>query len=129
VPLARHFCQQITGRYNMAPQTLTPGAEAALLETDWPGNVRQLAHTLERAIIQANAEGSTTLGLLHLFPEEDATTDEFDRPLTWQEALRRAKRRILKEAIEAEEGNLAAVARRLELARSQVYKLREGLGV
>lgn len=130
VPLARFVVGRVANRYGMAALSFSPGAEVALESADWPGHIRELANTVERGFLAATAENTDTIGVLHLFPE-DAITDsgEFERPLTWAEALRRAKRRILREALEAEEGNVAAAARRLDLARSQIYKLREGLGV
>ncbi|OGV78230.1 MAG: hypothetical protein A3K19_04745 [Lentisphaerae bacterium RIFOXYB12_FULL_65_16] len=54
VPLARHFCSLATSQSR--PAALTPDAEKALLRHDYPGNVRELRNTVERAVILARGE-------------------------------------------------------------------------
>ena len=56
-PLTAHLLKQLAG-----PTTpeLTPEALAALRSYSWPGNVRQLRNTLERAVLLANDGRITT---------------------------------------------------------------------
>ena len=54
--LVDHFLQIISGRMNLHPPRLAPGAMANLRGYDWPGNVRELANLVERALIR-NPEG------------------------------------------------------------------------
>ncbi|MBN2139826.1 MAG: sigma-54-dependent Fis family transcriptional regulator [Desulfovibrionaceae bacterium] len=49
--LARHFVDNINKRLGTSLSGATPAALKALYARDWPGNVRQLANTLERAAI------------------------------------------------------------------------------
>jgi len=49
--LARHLATEIAARHGRAVPQLTSGAEEWLEKQQWPGNVRQLANLLERAII------------------------------------------------------------------------------
>jgi DNA-binding NtrC family response regulator len=49
--LARHLLARLAERHAAAPPVLTPEALARLQELPWPGNVRQLANVLERAVI------------------------------------------------------------------------------
>ncbi len=49
--LAEHFLQQIRTRTGRDDLALSPGSVEVLLQADWPGNVRQLQNTLERAAI------------------------------------------------------------------------------
>ena len=73
-PLARHLLQQVGGT---TPTELDPAALEALSSYTWPGNVRQLKNTLERAVILSN-NGRITLAEL---PPEVA------RPVTFTPAL------------------------------------------
>ncbi len=50
--LASRFCSEMTN-YSLE-QLLTPEALHILLHNDWPGNVRQLANTIEHALILAD---------------------------------------------------------------------------
>jgi DNA-binding NtrC family response regulator len=59
-PLARHLLQQVGGT---TPPELEDNALDALRSYGWPGNVRQLKNTLERAVILSN-NGRITLAEL-----------------------------------------------------------------
>ena len=53
--LARHFVDRYARKQGKAIQTL-PGREmSALLEYSWPGNIRELEHFIERAVVLANS--------------------------------------------------------------------------
>ena len=64
VPLARHFLAEAGQRYRR-PRRLTPDAEAALRAYEWPGNVREVANVIERAVLLHEGEeiGAGVLGL------------------------------------------------------------------
>ena len=49
--LARHFLEELNATQGLPLRTLAPEAEAQLQTMRWPGNVRQLRNTLERALI------------------------------------------------------------------------------
>jgi transcriptional regulator with GAF, ATPase, and Fis domain len=49
--LARHFIRLACRRMGLAEPTLTEGAVRAMLHYDWPGNIRELQHVIERAVI------------------------------------------------------------------------------
>ena len=59
-PIARHLLKQLAGP--TAPE-LTPETLGALKSYAWPGNVRQLRNTLERAVLLANDGRITTAEL------------------------------------------------------------------
>ncbi len=58
--------RQLNPRMGLNVQDIDPQAMAALVAYDWPGNIRQLAHTLERAMLFCD---EASLGLPHLPPE------------------------------------------------------------
>jgi two-component system nitrogen regulation response regulator NtrX len=49
--LAKHFLGDLNSMQGLPPRELAPEAEAQLQTMRWPGNVRQLRNTLERALI------------------------------------------------------------------------------
>jgi DNA-binding NtrC family response regulator len=51
--LARHLLAQIAARHRLKNLAITPAGEARLLAQPWRGNVRELAHEIERAVIFA----------------------------------------------------------------------------
>lgn len=66
--LARQFVAEFCGQENAPPKRLSREAETVVAKQAWPGNVRQLRHAIERAVILAGDE--TELQPWHL-PEEE----------------------------------------------------------
>jgi two-component system nitrogen regulation response regulator NtrX len=56
--LAGHFLEELNGTQGLPQRTLAPEAEAQLQTMRWPGNVRQLRNTLERALILGPDHGA-----------------------------------------------------------------------
>jgi DNA-binding NtrC family response regulator len=81
IPLfIEHFCQHFAEKFETVAWDPDPATMARLLKYHWPGNVRQLAQTIERAY---------ALGSVPPLPGEDApplpakatTAEELERPL------------------------------------------------
>jgi Nif-specific regulatory protein len=119
--LVEHQCEEACRRHKLPPMTVSSHALLACREASWPGHVRQLAHTIEAAVIRAQGEHARTLREHHIFPE--AAPDLDDTEVTFQEATRRFQRRHVLEALERNDWNVAETARQLELARSHLYNL------
>ena len=54
--LAETFVQRHAADNKLAPRRFTRAALRALEQYDWPGNVRQLSHVIERAVTLSNGE-------------------------------------------------------------------------
>jgi len=118
--LAAHFCASACERHRLARVTLSPGAVRVLQSGDWPGNVRQLAHAVEAAVIRASGSGAERVEARHLLSDSGAAARQ---PLTFQDATRRFQERLLRETLEECGWNIVDTANRLDLARSHVYNL------
>jgi len=101
---------------------LAPGLPQALSRLPWIGNVRELLHALERAILRCED------GLLKPshFPELDAPVP---RSRTWDEATRVFQRRLLLDTLQACGFRIADAAQALGLARPALYATAKRLGV
>jgi DNA-binding NtrC family response regulator len=55
-PLARHFLAKLAVENGMPRKRLSAAAVKKILRMDWPGNVRQLENTLERAVLFAPSD-------------------------------------------------------------------------
>jgi DNA-binding NtrC family response regulator len=102
---------------------------SALRGAEWPGNVRQLAATVQRGIAFAMGEGSPEIEPRHLFPDAAPEVTEGMGALTWQESTRRFQRRLLEDTLAQCGGNVSEAARRLELARSHLHELLRAHGL
>jgi transcriptional regulator with AAA-type ATPase domain len=120
----------------------------AFMRYDWPGNVRQLRKTVERAADAAFADGKQHVSLSHL-PESfsrSAAMDASEKPASGlvqrpdavdaQPAevagLRRRPRparRVIEESLSRHRGNVSAVARELARDRPLVWRWLRELGI
>ena len=125
--LAVYFCQTACDRHGFERLELSSGAVHAVHVADWPGNVRQLAHALEAAVIRAAGECAQRVEVCHVFPDAPSTVEP--RAMTFQEATRQFHAQLLRQALEDSAWNISDVARRLDLARSHVYSLIRAYGL
>ena len=121
--LAAFFCDAACRRHGLPHLELSRGAIRAAESTEWPGNVRQLAHAIEAAAIRAAGSGDRKVERHHLFPDEMEAPASSGRPITFQEATRRFQAGFLRDALEETGWNVVETAHRLDLARSHVYNL------
>jgi len=124
--LVRRTCLRVCEQYNFPPLTSSPAALNAAQTAEWPGNVRQLQHTVETAVIRAHGEGAHQLAPHHLFPKLPASDNE---RVTYQEATRRFQEQLVRRSLEEADWNVSEAARRLDLARPYLHKLMSSLGI
>ena len=113
--LDQHFLETYKLKHHRKDLSLSRHALEVIQTHDWPGNVRQLQHSMERAVLLA--EGSK-IEPGDIFPGEHASpvSNPIRRhTLSEQEAL------IIKESIQRNGGNLSKAARELGVARSTLY--------
>lgn len=104
------------------PPDLAPDLPASLARLPWPGNLRQLLHSLERALLRS---GEAPLGPRH-FPELAAAPAPVR---TWGEATRAFQRNLLLETLASCGFQVAEAARALGMARPSLYATARRLGV
>ncbi len=118
-PVARAMLAERTRRHGLSSLGFSPGALAALEASDWPGNIRQLANTVEAGAIRAAGSGAASVEAGHLFldgagPEQGASL---------QGATRAFQRRLIFEALSASGWNVSQTARDLDISRSRLNEL------
>jgi Nif-specific regulatory protein len=122
--LLRFFCARACERHGLPRLEPSVGALRAAEAAAWPGNVRQLENAAEAACIRAAGEGAAEVGRRHLFPGSgEAGVPGAERALTFQEETRRFQRELLARTLDETDWNVAAAARRLDVARSHLYAL------
>ena len=125
VPIASALVAAAALRNSLPALELSPAARSSLEACDWPGNVRQLANTLEAGLIRAAGARAATITPGHLFPGEQGEEEE----PSFQAATRAFQRRLLQETLECTSWNVSAAARKLDLSRSHLNELLHALGL
>lgn len=121
--LVEHFCTAVCNRHHLPAMTISRRAKLMSREAPWPGNIRELAHAVEAAVVRAHADEQHIVQTHHLFPGAERDHADPDAPLSFQEATRQFQARYLRETLERNAWNVAETARQLKLARSHVYNL------
>jgi len=112
--LARNFAGDAARRLGRAgPPAFSPGAEEALRGYYWPGNVRELKNTVTRAVLLASGS---------LIRRGDLGFQLSENSSAPQAAPLRPGPGRLKELLAEEQGNISALARRLQVCTKTIYR-------
>lgn len=120
--LARHFLVACARKYGRTPKTLAPDAIDCLLRDRWLGNVRELAHVVERATLMVDGD---VVEARHIRPAAaDVLQPASGEPAT--PGLEAAERQLIRQALEDAHGNVSGAARRLGVSRELLrYRARK----
>ena len=123
-----HFMERFAGELNLARHALSPAAHAALMNYEYPGNIRELKSIIERALIESSG-GTVEAEHLHLSRDDkvdrhgdmDASAGQIidQLPLNLEEA----EIALVKRALAESEGNVSKAAELLGINRTKVYRI------
>jgi two-component system response regulator HydG len=118
VILARHFAKQYAAKYLKPAMDFEPAALQKLKQYNYPGNVRELQYSIERAVIMADDHVLKADDLIFSVLESNTNTvtEQEDIPLSIME-----KNAILR-VIEKHNGNITRAAKELGLTRTALYR-------
>jgi DNA-binding NtrC family response regulator len=127
--LSAHFLNQAAplapdGR----PRTLSDGAEQALLEYEWPGNLRELRHEMRRSTVMIGEREEIQPDDLS-FVDEETVSFDLDADATLQEKVERLERREIAAALQRHDGNRTRTAEDLGLSRQGLLNKIERYGI
>ncbi len=115
--LANHFAKFYTNKYLKPELEFDDSANQKLLNYHYPGNVRELQYTIERAVIMA--EDSTLSAADIIFsPIESATVSEEVQHSNLSELEKNTILRV----IEKHNGNISQAAKELGITRTALYR-------
>jgi DNA-binding NtrC family response regulator len=114
--LIEHFMQVYTRKYKKPPLRLEPQVLNNLKKYEWPGNIRELQHAVERVVILSDGK---VISSADLFLHKQRTPQKStSRTLSLEEV----ERKYLMELIEKNEGNISKVAKELGMTRPALYR-------
>jgi two-component system NtrC family response regulator len=128
--LAQHFIEAFAAENERPAKQLAEDAKRVLLAHRWPGNIRELANTVQRAVILAEGR-MIKAGDLSLDTRPNAVSDLADssiRPhqtefISLRDARDQAERKAVDAAVKKSEGNLSTAAKLLGISRPTLYAL------
>ena len=119
--LVQHFVAASCARHHQPVRQVAERTMRALRDAPWPGNVRQLQHYIERAVVTTTGPWLRCDDLLDL-----GTSDEHESlRSTSRGAVAQAERARIVDALEKTAGNRLKAAKLLKISRASLYnKLR-----
>ena len=127
IPLARIFLEKYAALYKRAVPTLSPDAEKQLREYPWMGNIRELEHAIEKALIIA--DGSMLDGRSLNLPAAQNAAPVTKAAAPDATTLEEMEYQMIKAAIDKFSGNLSLAANQLGISRQTLYNKMKRFGL
>lgn len=123
--LANYFLKQYCQKYRKSFHGFTSSALELLQRYQWPGNIRELQHAIERAIIMA--EGNELDSRDFFFLSAKPASEKAPTAVTLN--LDDMERSTIQRAIDKNGGNISKAAKELGLTRASLYRRLEKYGL
>jgi len=114
--IANHFLSLYTKKYLKIDLRLDPSAIKKLTSYPFPGNVRELQYTMERAVIMSESKAITADDLLF------SSIENRQNPASEATRLSDVEREAILKAIAKHQGNISRAAKELGLTRTALYR-------
>jgi len=112
--LADFFLNKYTKKYHKNGVKIHKSAQNKLLKHNWPGNIRELQHTIERNVILC--EDKLLMANDFLFKTPSSNTIQ-----TADSTLDEMEKNMISNAIKKHDGNYSAAANQLGITRQTLY--------
>ena len=122
VPFAERFLQQFAKKYHKPALRLSPDAARKLKEHPWYGNIRELEHAMEHAVIVCDGAE------LHEYDFRLAASQPKDK-MQEVTTLEDMEAEMIRKCIAKCAGNLTAVASTLGITRQTLYNKMKKYGI
>jgi len=124
--LAKHFIKMYEGKYRRQGLSFTKETVVYLRNYQWPGNIRELSHCIEKAVIFSTNNEVLTCDS---FSFEDFTKSYSDTTIIDSLNLEDAEKNIISLAMKKHAGNISAAATELGVTRKTLYAKLEKYGI
>ena len=114
IPLAEMFLKRYSEKYKKDNVIISAAAEEKMLSHRWYGNIRELQHTIEKAVIMWD---DNVINPEHLGLYQSVSSSSYDDGSTLEDF----ERRTIAEAINSNNVNLSLVAQKLGITRQTLY--------
>jgi two-component system response regulator HydG len=117
--LAKHFSRAYSNKYMKPVMEFDEKAQDKLLGYHFPGNIRELQYTIERAVIMADGNVLQANDLI-FSPIESTVSAQAEQPVELN--LSTVEKNTILRVIEKHNGNITKAARELGLTRTALYR-------
>ena len=122
--LADHFMKTYCNKYRKQIKKIAAATLKKLQKYSWPGNIRELQHAIERAVIMGEGGVLNPDDFFFLSEKADAKKDMSDNY-----NLDEVEKVVIQRAINKHSGNISKAAKELGLTRASLYRRLEKHGL
>ncbi|GGH04898.1 sigma-54-dependent Fis family transcriptional regulator [Sphingobacterium alkalisoli] len=120
--LAEHFLAFYSKKYNKLIEVIESDGLRKLTDYHFPGNVRELQYSIERAVIMSEERTLKANDILFSPIEQVEDLHPLDATLPNPRNLEELERKAIKSAIDRHNGNISKAAKELGLTRAALYR-------
>jgi len=121
--LISYFLDTYAKRYKKKKMSVGAGAMTKLQAYHWPGNIRELRHALERAVIMADSNVLQPSDFLF------SSESQQDGMIFESFNLEEIEKMIIRKVLSRHQGNISHAAKELGLTRTSLYRRMEKHGL
>jgi len=122
--LAEHFVKVYCDKYRKPHKKIAASTLKKMAKYPWPGNIRELQHAIERAIIMSEGNILMPDDFFFLVQKTDANTEASDNL-----NLDDVEKNVILKAVNKHSGNISKAAKELGLTRASLYRRLEKHGL
>ncbi|MEQ9285857.1 MAG: sigma-54 dependent transcriptional regulator [Cyclobacteriaceae bacterium] len=123
--LANHFVGIYSNKYRKTVKKLSSSAIKKLQKYRWPGNIRELQHAIERAVIMSDNSSLAPEDFFFLTHKPDQNQEGDQDTFNLDEV----EKNVIQKAIDRHNGNISKAAKELGLTRASLYRRLEKHGL
>ncbi len=123
--LVEYFLEIYSKKYKVPSKRLNASTLKRLEKHNWPGNIRELQHSVERAVIMSESSILQPSDFF-LSPVEDSQSETIS---TSNMNLEETEKMLIRKVIDKHGGNISKAAKELGLTRASLYRRIEKYGI
>ncbi|HPE55979.1 MAG TPA: sigma-54 dependent transcriptional regulator [Bacteroidales bacterium] len=123
--LIDHFLKIYGKKYNQSAKRVSSSTMKRLEKHTWPGNIRELQHAVERAVIMSESNVLEPHDFFLSQMDDNKTTDITTPSMNLEET----EKMLIRKVIDKHGGNISKAAKELGLTRASLYRRLEKYGI
>jgi len=122
IPLAEYFLEKVATENHREPKTLNDKSREILLNYNWPGNIRELANIIERAVVMDMGKEITPAHLLIEQHAQAQITQQNNSMVSFPQGmtLQDVEKQLIIETLQAKHNNRTKAAQALGISVSSL---------
>lgn len=123
--LIEHFLAIYSKKYNAPKKRVSASTYKRLEKHTWPGNIRELQHAVERAVIMSESNVLEPNDFFLSQMDDDVAKEATPASLNLEET----EKMLIRKVIDKHGGNISKAAKELGLTRASLYRRLEKYGI